>query len=804
MNSESSTHDPAGKGSPGTIPEDIMRQFLQSASIPVMAFNHAGQVVYCSRHAAEILSLRAADAVGLDVLSPLRPRDRSVFNAHLQTVTQDRLPARCEFEMVLPDATRVWIRLVSHPGVNEDGEVCCWSSVENLNQLKRMEKTEALFQRAAAIQGSAQTMKEFATQIFDLLRILFGFENGHLAVINKVNGLIEFPFHMDQREAPPNPRKPENSITDYVLTVGRLVWLHDARSGNKVTELGFKVPDAQPTDWIGVPLLARGKVAGMIAVCSYEPGFAFSSKDIGLMLGVSHLFEVYFDRVDLMEGYQRLSAAIEQAAETVVITDRHGVILYVNPAFEKVTGYTREEVTGRTPKFLQSGKHDAVFYRQLWSVLDRGENWRGRFTNKRKDGSLYEEEAVISPVRNSDGEVVNYVAVKRDITRESSLEEQFFHAQKMDAANKLVEGISHDFRNLLMVIRQNAELLREGAQSPANSEELRQVLDAAEQSESLIRRLAAFSEKQTTSLERIEPNLLVQEFEQTAKALIGERHLLHVDLGPRVTSILVNRGQVEQALANLVMNAADALADSGGIEIRTRSGVIHEGSGEVFADPPHFVQEPFAIIEVVDSGTGVVPEAMSDIFRPGYTTRPGATGLGLSVCAEIMRRHKGYISVQANKPRGTLFTLYFPAPPVAESVALKGPEPELARGNETILLAEDEEGARRVISRMLQDQGYNVIEAENGSMAIRQLLYHQGRIDLLLSDIMMPDFDGRALADQIRGIQSDIKIVFISGYDEAHLEDTGIIQPGEPINLIKKPFRREDLVPKIRNVLDKT
>jgi len=790
---------------PVGVTDEVVRQFMQSASIPLIGINAQGHIVSCTRHAAEILASKVADMVPYDLLAPLRVRDRSVLRSHLDTVFHDQQSARCEFEMVFPDQSRQWIRFISYPGVMPDGQVICWSSVENLTQVKRMEKTETFYQRAASIQGTAGSLKEFTAQIFDLLRILFGVENGYLATVHPLTGIIEFPFFVDQRDPPPAPRKPENSMTDYVITMGRLVWLHDARSGSKVTELGFHILGSQPSDWIGVPLVCRRRVTGMIAIQSYEPGFAFSAKDIGLMLGVGHLFEIFMERVELLESYQILSEAIDQAAETVVITDPHGVIRYVNPAFEKITGYSRDEVIGMTPKIIQSGKHDAAYYRQMWTVLSSGQTWRGRFTNRRKDGSFYEEEAVISPVRNPNGELVNYVAVKRDVTRESNLEAQFFQAQKMQSASKLVEGVSHDFRNLLMVIRQNVELLKSATSDTTTSDELAQVLKATEQSEGLIRQLTLFSEQDTSDAFQIEPNLLIQHFESTAKSLIDETHSLRLDFSPRTQTISINRGQIEQALANLIINAVDAMPDGGEIEIRTRMDVITEQEGIVFAYPPTGQKDPCVMIEVADLGEGIAPEKMSEVFKSGVTTKSGAAGLGLSVCVEIMRRHKGFFSVQANKPRGALFTLYFPVAGVTppEPVALQAPEPELAHGHETILLAEDEIGARRVMSRMLQDHGYNVIEAENGSMAIRSLLYHSGKIDLLLTDIMMPDFDGRALAEQIRGIQPEIKVIYVSGYNESHLEEIGIIAPGEHIDLVKKPFRREDLIPLVRQVLDK-
>jgi PAS domain S-box-containing protein len=808
---EHKQHDDTGKSGGGMvppgIPEGVMRMFIESASIPLVAFDLDGRVVFCTRHATEILQLRAGELDSYDALATMRVRDRSILRSHLDTVISGQQSARCECEMTFPGHNRQWVRLVSYPGGGVQGQTLCWSSVENLTQIKRLEKTEALFQRAASIQGTTGSLKEFSAQIFDLLRILFGVENGYVALLNPSSGMIEFPFYVDQKDPPPVPRKPDTGITDYVITMGRLVWLFDARSGRRTNELGFQITGTQPSDWIGVPLVNSGRVSGMVAIQTYEENSVFSAKDIGLMLGVGHLFEVFLDRVKMQEHQSRLTAAIEQVAETVLITDIHGVIVYVNPAFEKVTGYTCEEAIGKTPAFIQSGKHEKSYYRDMWNTLLAGQTWRGRFTNKRKDGALYEEEAVISPVLNREGQTVHYVAVKRDITKESSLEKRYLYAQKMQAASKLVEGISHDFRNLLMVIRQNAELLQQHAGTPnSNSDELLQVLKATDQSESLIRQLAVFSNKSDIDQEKSDPNAFIQQFEGIAKSLIGELYILRLDLSPRVSEITINRGQVEQALANLIINAADAMPSGGEIEIRTYTDTIRQPDVEMFAESPPIDDQVYVIFDVIDHGTGIQTARPVDLFAHGYTTKKssGEKGLGLPVCLEIMHKHRGYIAVRKNLPEGMVFSLYFPVAPATspEPVVLKLPDVELAHGSETILLAEDEEGARRVISRMLQDHGYKVIEAENGSMAIRSLLYNQGAIHMLLTDIMMPDFDGRALAEQIRGLQPAIKVVYVSGYDESHLEETGVIAPGEHINLVKKPFRREDLIPLVRKVLD--
>jgi len=268
----------------------------------------------------------------------------------------------------------------------------------------------------------------------------------------------------------------------------------------------------------------------------------------------------------------RLVAAIEQAAETIVITDAAGVILYVNPAFEKVTGYTRQEAVGRNPRILKSGKHDAEFYRRMWAVLAHGEVWRGRLTNKRKDGSLYEEEATVSPVHDAAQKIVNYVAVKRDITREVQLESQLRHAQKMEAVGRLAGGVAHDFNNLLMAIMGYSELalmhLEEG--SPLRKQ-IEEVKAAGDRAASLTRQLLAFSRKQALLPQVLSLNTIVANMQKMLRRLIGEDIALTVHLAQPLDNVLADPGQIEQVIMNLVVNARDAMPHGGQLVIETCS-----------------------------------------------------------------------------------------------------------------------------------------------------------------------------------------------------------------------------------------
>lgn len=789
------------------VQEEVLRYFTHSASIPLLALNEAGDVKYFNHHIAEILDVKPVMLENFNLINAMSARDRSVLLAHIRQVIVDKQPSRCEVEMLNPNSVRQWIRLISHPGKTEGNVSLCWSSLENISQVRRLEKTEALYQRSAEIIAHAETLKDFSKQVFDLLRILFGIENGYVAIVEPVSGNIQFPYFKDQHDPWPEPRPPSNGLTEYVITTGRMIWLADSRSGSSMASGGYQINGTAPVDWIGVPLASKGKVVGMAAVQSYDAGHVFTAKDISLMLGVAHLFEVFLNRMELEQSHHQLRSAISQAAETIMITDTRGIIVYVNPAFEKSTGYSPAQVIGKTPAIIQSGKHDKAYYHEMWKVLKAGETWRGHFINRKSDGTFFEEEAVISPVKNKDGEVVNYVAVKRDLTREISLERHYIHTQRTEVVGRLLESIRHDFSNLLMSIRGQAEELKRGWEGAAPGQgELERIIAAADQGDELIRNLASFAGESQDLPEILNANVLVQNFEPMAQKLVGEAYEIQLELDPRMEEVRVNRLLAEQVLSNLIMNAAEAMPQGGVIGLRTMLSPVRKQDVNYLTDEAPADPHLYAVIDVIDTGSGIPDGKQSEIFQPDYSTKTAIEGRGhgLTAALEIMRKYHGYIGIKENLPTGSIFRLYFPAvmKGTPDPVVLTKPLPDLPRGGETILLAEDDEGARRVIARMLQDQGYNVLEAENGAMAIRFLLSHPGKVDLLLSDMMMPDFDGRALSEQISGLQPGIKVVFVSGYSRAELDADGVAPVDQSIPMLKKPFRREELVTLVRQVLD--
>jgi PAS domain S-box-containing protein len=362
----------------------------------------------------------------------------------------------------------------------------------------------------------------------------------------------------------------------------------------------------------------------------------------------------------------RLATAVEQAAEAIVITDPKGTILYVNPAFERITGYTSPEAVGQSPRILKSGKHDAAFYQQMWDTLSRGKVWTGRIINKKKNGTLYEEEISISPVFVSDGKIANFVAVKRDVTQEVALETQLRQSQKMEIIGQLAGGVSHDFNNILTVIQGNASLLLNAELKPAEKTECtQQILHAAERAASLTRQLLIFSRKQVMQPANLSLNEVVEQMTKMLRRVLGENISLQSNYAANLPLIHGDPGMIEQVLMNLVVNARDAMPAGGSLTIATG---VRRFDNEQAEQIPGASPGLHVWLAVSDTGSGIAPEILSHIFEPFFTTKEvgKGTGLGLATVYGIMQQHHGWITVTSEVNKGTTFQIQFPAVAKAE------------------------------------------------------------------------------------------------------------------------------------------
>ena len=495
----------------------------------------------------------------------------------------------------------------------------------------------------------------------------------------------------------------------------------------------------------------------------------------------------------------RLVTAIEQSAEGVVITNTKGEIEYVNPAFTRTTGYSREEAIGQNPRILKSGRHDAAFYQQLWDTILKGQPWHGEVINQRKDGTLYTEQMSIAPVRGGNGEVTHFIATKQDVSERKIMEAQLQQAAKIEAVGRLAGGVAHDFNNLLTVINGYSELLLdELAQDSTLSGYVKEIHGSGERAAALTRQLLAFSRRQVLAPQVLDLNVVIADLENMLRRLIGEDIVLLTILEPSLGHVKADPGQIEQVIMNLAVNARDAMPFGGKLTIETRNANLDETYAH---NHPTVKACPHVMLAVSDTGSGMTPETQEHIFEPFFTTKEKGkgTGLGLATVYGIVKQSEGSIWVYSEVGKGTVFKVYLPAVSETEETGEHTTaETDSELGTETVLVVEDEEGVRSLVRLGLASAGYQVLDTPDPESALATCANHDGPIHLLLTDVVMPQMSGPMVAERVVALRPDIKVLYMSGYtDDAIVH--GVLTQEMPF--IQKPFSPVSLRKKIREVL---
>ena len=499
---------------------------------------------------------------------------------------------------------------------------------------------------------------------------------------------------------------------------------------------------------------------------------------------------------------RKLGRAVEQSADMVIITDRAGTIEYVNPAFEKVTGYTQGEVLGLTPRVLKSGQHPIEFYQQMWQTVLTGQIFHGVLVNRKKNGETFVVEKTITPLRDGDGQISHLISNDRDITDRRRLESQLQMAHKMDAIGRLAGGVAHDFNNLLMVISAYAELMQDSlASGHPLLRNVQEIMKASKRAADLTRQLLAFGRKQMQALQLLDLNQVLKEISKMLPRLIGEDIQLTIAHGRNIGCVRADPMQIEQIVMNLAANARDAMPDGGKLTIETASVGLDESYVQKHSIVP---VGDYVLLAVTDTGQGIAPEHLSHIFEPFYTTKAEGkgTGLGLATVYGIVKQNGGFIWVYSEPGLGTTFKIYLPR--VRKEVGAAKPAPksvqETPRGVETILLVEDETAVRQSTGQFLRLNGYTVIEAKDGQDALHVAKNHSGTIDLMITDVVMPHLGGAKLAAQLASTHPTLKVLFVSGYAENTVLRHGAIDVTN--SFLQKPFGLKSLAVKIRQTLD--
>lgn len=507
-------------------------------------------------------------------------------------------------------------------------------------------------------------------------------------------------------------------------------------------------------------------------------------------------------RLQAEEALRLRDRAIQAVSQGILITDPHQAdnpIIYASPSFEQLTGYTAAEVLGRNCRFLQGKDTDPAAVDIIRTAVRERRAGTVELLNYRKDGTPFWNALTIDPV--FDGErLTHFVGVQTDVTERRKLEAQYRQGQKMEAFGQLAGGVAHDFNNLLTIINGSAELLLAEFQlTDPRRDALAAIRDAGERAAGLTAQLLAFSRKTIVEPKVLDLNEVVEQIGKMLRRVLGEDIVFISILSSRLGRVKVDRGQLDQVIMNLSINARDAMPTGGRLTIETKNRELRAEQCPSSGDyrPGLYVQ-----LQISDTGCGMTDEVKAKIFEPFFTTKEigKGSGLGLATVYGIVKTYGGHVEVWSELNRGTVVTVLLPAVLEAPSPADTSSGAPSRRGNETLLIVEDEPAVRKFMRIALERHGYRVLDAKDGTDAIQAAERHDGPIHLLLTDVVMPGLGGREVAKRVQARHPETRVLYLSGYTDDAVVRHGVVESIDAF--LQKPFTPSSLAKKVRDVLD--
>jgi PAS domain S-box-containing protein len=678
-----------------------------------------------------------------------------------------------------------------------------YAGYHDISDRKRVEALSSALYRVAEKSSSAHDLQQFFAAVHSIVDELMYARNFYIALYDPSIDLLSFPYFVDEQDSAPPSKKLGTGLTDHLIRSGQPLLatpevLQAMEDRGEVARNG-----SRSLDWMGVPLKVNNNTFGALVVQTYSRNIRYGERDKEILTFVARQLasavEIKRNEQALRRSEARYRSLVQSSVYGIYRSSLEGRFLDVNPALITMLGYeSAEEILQLDPEnevFAHAEEHTRLIeeFRRTGRLDGIEVKW------KRKDSSSVTVRISGRAVSSADEPADVLEAIAEDVTDRRVLEDQFRQAQKMEAVGRLAGGVAHDFNNLLMVISGYAEVILAGldVHHPLH-EKGRAIQQAADRATTLTRQLLAFSRKQLLELKVIDVNAVVQDMERLLRPLIGENVEFDAQLSPEAAHTRADAGQLEQILMNLVVNAKDAMPNGGKLTMQTQNIVVDENHrrGQTFIRPGQYV-----MLSVSDTGMGMDKETQSRIFEPFFTTKEKGkgTGLGLSTVYGIVKQSGGYVLVQSEEGRGTKFQIYLPR---VEGIAEKhAPQstPAILGGSETVLLVEDEESVRQLVRDTLTAKGYRVVEAENGEAGLAAAAQHQGKIDLVITDVVMPGIGGRELIKQLAELRPETKVLYLSGYTEDAIISEGTIE--RDAAFLQKPFTLKSLSQKVREVL---
>jgi len=727
-------------------------------------------------------------------ISLIHPDDRERVNQVYQDSLETKLPYNIEHRLLMPDGRVKFVNEQCDTEYNDEGQaIRSYGTVQDITERKRTD--EAIKTIASAVSGTAGD--DFYQDLVTNMAEMFDADYAFIGLLDEKDAMqLNTYMVYAHGEIVPNMSY-SLSGTPCMNVIGKEACVYPGHVQQLFPDDKLLV-DMGVESYIGIPLYSDdGKATGLVVVADSKP-----MKNSTQMEEVLKIFaartEAELERKKSHETIQKLSLAVEQSPNIIIITDAKGKIEYVNPAFIETTGYSREEVLNKKPSIIQSGEMPKSFYTELWQTITAGKIWSGIFHNRRSNGELYWDEAKISPIKNTQGDITHYLGVQSDITDKKQIEQQLRRSQKMDALGKLTGGIAHDYNNMLNVILGYTELMEMVLSDTADKkakEFLKEIQYATDRGARLTKKLLAFSRQDSTHPESVNINKLLLDAQNMLEKTLTARINLEYQLADSIWPVYLDKGDLEDAILNMCINAMHAMPDGGDLTITTFNRILLDDEAVVINLPAgEYVQ-----LSISDSGCGINEDVLNQIFDPFFTTKGElGTGLGLTQVYSFIKRAKGAITIDSSLNQGTYILIYFSRHySEVEPEQIISDEITEQKGSENILVVDDEAAICELSKNLLSSKGYNVLVADSGQAALKIL--ESNDIDLLLSDVIMPNMDGYKLAAKVRKKYPQIKIQLVSGFDDDRkrtAEDQLLYK-----YLLHKPYTASSLFATVRKCL---
>jgi len=785
------------------IRRQYLEQLFENSSDALVILDSSFRAQCANGKFQGMFGYSGAQAAGQPLDQLILPPDRAAEAQWIMQSLQRGGHIALETQRKHRDGTLLDVSLSAAPLVLNGRTEAYYFVYRDISERKRAQALTSVLYRIAEKANSTQDLQQFFAAIHGIVGELMSAHNFAIAIHDPESQLLSFPYFVDEQESAPAPAKLARGLIEYVMRTGEPLLCSSDQAHEMLQRGEIELRGEPASQWLGVPLKTSQHIFGALVLRSYSAGTRLGDRDKQVLALISQQVAATFEHKRsehaLRQSEVRYRSLVQTAVYGIYRASLEGQFLDVNPALIGMLGYNSAiEVLALDPE--KDVFVDPTEYARLFDEFRRTGRMDGFEVRwKRKDAVLITVRISGRAVASDDAPAQVLEAIAEDITARRVLEDQFRQAQKMEAVGRLAGGIAHDFNNLLMVISGYTEVLLDqlalGHPLHAKAEAIQQASDRAT---TLTRQLLAFSRKQILELKVVDVNAIVADMERLLRPLIGEDIEVSTSLDSTVGCTRADAGQIEQVIMNLVVNARDAMPNGGKICIRT----AHVTLDSSYRPENTFIKHgPYVMISISDTGHGMDRETQARVFEPFFTTKEKGkgTGLGLSTVYGIIKQSGGYVFVQSEVGRGTVFTIYLPrVNEPSEALGATPVSPTTAGGSETILLVEDEDSVRQLVRETLEARGYRLLEAENGNAALALVASHQEPIHLIITDVVMPGLSGHELVEQLLTARPTIKVLYLSGYAQDALPPS---TASSPRAFLQKPFTLHSLSRKVREVL---